>query len=64
MINSEVEMLVVPKINYIEHVEQLKRALSIEEIHQLKPIPRPERPEEERLIRPKSAWTIQKSIFA
>ena len=64
VINAEMETLVVPKINYIEHVEQLKRALTIDDIQSLKPIPRPERPEEERLIRPKSAWTLQKSIFA
>lgn len=56
--------IVVPKINYVENAENLAKYLSADDLLSFKALPRPEPKYEPEPPRPKTPWTLEKSIFA
>lgn len=54
----------VPKMNHIENSAQLTRVITVEQLKQWKPIPRPEPEEEIQALRPKTPWSFPISLFA
>jgi hypothetical protein len=54
----------VPKVNYLENIGQMNLILSSDDLKEINAKPRPEPIPIEEEERPKSPWTLQKSIFA
>lgn len=63
-VNTGEATITVPKINYVENTDSFERLLSVDDLRALKAVPRPEPPQEELVLRPKSPWTLPKSLFA
>jgi len=64
LIQTDQVTINVPKVNYVENVDCFNKLLSTDDLKSMKAVPRPEPPQEEQVLRPKSPWTLPKSLFA